>query len=125
MLQLFVRLDESDENGNGYCCSCGKQVSRHNCDGGHYQPKGNGYNLAAFIRKNVHIQCKGCNGFRQGNPAGYAMYMLMRYTDNTIQRIAMASYKKSNHYIHEKVYLKYKVKCEELVKTKNYKVKIG
>ena len=75
-IQLYVRLLETDDNGYGYCCSCGQSLPWDQCQGGHFQPKGRNYNAAAFEEDNVHVQCATCNTYRGGNPAGYVSFML-------------------------------------------------
>ena len=124
MLQKYVRLKETDRLGYGYCCSCGQSVHYKNADGGHYQPKGRHYNRAAFDERNVHIQCKSCNLYRQGNPAGYTAFMLLKYPEGTLDEIAMLSYQTSDRELWSETYYSYKDKCKELIKDKDFEIKL-
>ena len=124
LIQLYVRLLETDENGYGKCCSCGYVKSWGELNGGHFQPKGRHYNAAAFEEDNVHIQCITCNLFLQGNPAGYSAYMLAEHGLEVMEHIKMLSYKHlETDEIHELGKI-YKAKCMELAKTKNFEVKV-
>ena len=37
-----------------------------------------------FDERNIHAQCKPCNGFHQGNPQAYREFMLDKYGQDTI-----------------------------------------
>jgi hypothetical protein len=60
-VQLYAKLKETDENGYGYCKTCGKMVSWDESDGGHCIPKGISCNQASIDPRNVHLQCRPCN----------------------------------------------------------------
>ena len=79
LAQTLARLTETDEDGWGVCCSCGQAVHYRLADGGHFQAKGRHYNGACLDPRNIHLQCKGCNRYRQGNSAGYALFMIEEY----------------------------------------------
>lgn len=123
-IQLYVKLLETDENGYGYCCSCGKSKSWHELQGGHFQPKGINYNGACLEEENVHIQCVGCNNYRQGNPAGYSKFMLDKYGEDVIDYIKQKSYEILDIEEAREMAKIYKQKCKDLVKTKNFEVRI-
>ena len=123
-IQLYARLLETDENGYGYCCSCGDQLDWHTCSGGHFQPKGANYNAAAFEEDNVHLQCSRCNITNGGNPAGYYKFMLDRYGEAVIEYLKLESFTYlETEEVRETARI-YKQKCKELAKEKNFQVRI-
>ena len=87
----YARLRDTDINGVGYCCSCGKRLSWSEGQGGHFQPVTNSYNLACVDERNVHLQCSYCNCAMAGNPAGYAQFMLDKYGKEVIEEIKILS----------------------------------
>jgi len=123
-IQLYVRLLETDDNGYGRCCSCGKSLSWKETQGGHFQPKGRNYSAAAFEEDNIHVQCAECNLYMGGNPAGYMKYMLKNYGKKGVAEIESLSH----HYLDcnqiDELACTYKQKCIDLAKTKNFEVKI-
>jgi len=123
-IQLYVRLLETDENGYGYCCSCGKAVEFAESHGGHFQPKGRHYNAACLEEDNVHIQCPTCNTYRGGNPAGYSKFMLDKCGQDVIDYIKQKSYERLDIEEVREMARIYKQKCKDLAKTKNFEVRI-
>jgi hypothetical protein len=123
-IQLYVRLLETDDNGYGYCKSCGKMLTWQESNGGHFQPKGRNYNAAAFEEDNVHLQCETCNCYRGGNPAGYYEYMLKTYGKKAIAEIKQLSYKTLDNTEIREIAKLYKQKCKDLAPKKNFKVNI-
>jgi len=84
LFQLYVRLRDSDSEGFGNCCSCGKNVHYKKADGGHFISRGK---LATLLHEqNCHMECKGCNMYG-GNPSGYALFMLDEYGQETIEEL--------------------------------------
>lgn len=81
--QKLARLQESDDNGYCQCWSCGVIKHYKEMDGGHFIPKGKGgTNMWALDLRNIHPQCKGCNGFqmKHGNAAQrYTVKMIKTY----------------------------------------------
>jgi hypothetical protein len=134
LIQLYVRLLETDENGYGYCCSCGKSLVWAECQGGHFHPKGNSYNAAAFEEENVHVQCASCNLFQKGNPSGYLTYMNKEYGewDESNQEFSNPVVEHINSLIGTYLEIEevrdiariYKQKCKDLSKYKNFQVRI-
>ena len=123
-IQLYARLLETDENGYGKCCSCGEVKSWGDLHGGHFQAKGVNYNAACLEEDNVHAQCSTCNTYRQGNPAGYGQYMLDRYGNDVIEYIKQKSYEILDIEEVREMARIYKQKCKDLVKDKNFPVKV-
>ena len=73
VFSIFIRQRDSDDNGFGHCVTCGLWKHWKQMDAGHYVPR---QDLATrWEQKNVHIQCKRCNGFRGGEPEKMAAYI--------------------------------------------------
>ena len=123
-IQLYKRLLNTDENGYGYCCSCGKSLEWDESQGGHFQPKGRNYNAAAFEEDNVNLQCGTCNCTLGGNPAGYGPYMLREYGQEVIDYLLAQSYKYLETDEVRELARIYKQKCKDLAKNKNFMVNI-
>ena len=124
LVQKYARLRDTDADGWGNCCTCGKplQYGTAQAQGGHFHAKGRHYNGACCMEENVNLQCAGCNSF--GNvEAQYAKFMLAKYGKKIINKIAQASYKVLTREEIECIIAEYKVKIQELAKTKNFKVK--
>jgi len=80
-IQKLVRLKAADENGYCTCVTCGAKDKWTSFDGGHYIPKGHS-SYWALDERNIHPQCKGCNGFgmKYGTAANqYTLYMIDMY----------------------------------------------
>ena len=124
IVQLYVKLLETDENGYGKCCSCGEVKAWGNLHGGHFQPKGRNYNAACLEEDNVHIQCETCNIYRQGNVAGYSQYMQANYDNEVIEYLKKKSYEIQDIEDTRETARIYKQKCKDLAKQKNFEIKI-
>lgn len=92
LFSLFVRL--RDSNGDGYCrCfTCGAYKHWRKGDAGHGIPR---QHLATkFDERNVHFQCKHCNGFQGGMREVYEREMNRRYGPNTWDLMLLKSKQK-------------------------------
>ena len=71
------------------CCSCGKNKSSWRLgDAGHFISRGlRGLSGVYFDERNIHFQCKKCNGFKQGNAQGYRKFMLEKYGQAVIDEL--------------------------------------
>jgi len=71
------------------CCTCDRIiVYNKNCDAGHFISKGSGgLSGVYFDERNIHAQCKICNGFHQGRQAVYREFMLDKYGREVIDEL--------------------------------------
>jgi hypothetical protein len=77
VFSIFIRERDSNEYGYGSCVTCGLNKHWREMDAGHYMPR---QDLATrWYEKNVHLQCKKCNGFRGGEPEKMAAYIESYY----------------------------------------------
>ena len=83
----YIRLSEADENGICKCISCPKQDYWKNMDAGHFI---NRKHLSLrWSARNVHVQCKSCNRFDEGNIVGYTKAMLKRYGTGILDELEL------------------------------------
>lgn len=87
---LYIRLSEADATGYCRCCSCGRAYPWKEVDCGHFISRN--HNLGRFKRENCHAQCKKCNRFREGNKAGYAVYLQKQYGPEIIEELNQLQY---------------------------------
>jgi hypothetical protein len=82
----YIRRRDADENGMVKCFTCSKVDHWKNLQAGHYVPQSIALSLV-FHEKNVHVQCGGCNLFRNGNPTVYAVELRKRYGENILEEL--------------------------------------
>ena len=89
LAQKLARLSQTDKIGYGRCVSCNKRLHWKKADGGHFIPKKKSA-YWALDSKNIHFQCKGCNGFgmRSGIAAQeYTLWMIEEYGLTEVQKM--------------------------------------
>lgn len=89
LLQQLVRMKAADDHGMVTCVTCDKRLHYKEADGGHWLPKGNSSRWA-LEECNVHVQCKGCNGFgmKHGSAAhNYTLYMIDMYGKDWVEHM--------------------------------------
>lgn len=71
------------------CCTCSRIIIYNkNCDAGHFIPKSRGGLSGVYYdERNIHAQCKDCNGFHQGRQVEYRKFMLMNYGQEVIDQL--------------------------------------
>lgn len=83
---IYIRRRDSDDwTGYGSCITCGKVKHWKTVDPGHYISR-----RCLPIRwdeHNVHFQCKGCNGFNNGEPQLYRERLLSMYGEDEVNRL--------------------------------------
>lgn len=60
----WIRLRHTDEYGRGMCITCKKTIHWKQGDAGHFISRA--LLNTRFEPRNVHLQCKGCNGYGNG-----------------------------------------------------------
>ena len=124
LVQLYARLRDTDNNGNGRCCSCGKQLTWGEGQGGHWHPKTRGYNAACLIRENVNMQCSTCNLYRQGDIANYTQHMISMWGPDVIEGIRAVSHQTLDKDKVEEQIVVLRGMCKLLAQKKNFTVKV-
>jgi len=100
------------------CCTCRRIVHiKKNADAGHFIGRGSmGASGVYFDERNIHTQCKRCNGFEQGNPIAYKEFMLDEYGQDTIDMLLFLNKNQSYKDKFEMMGLMYKQMYEGLIK---------
>ena len=79
-MSIYIRLRDSREDGYGWCRTCGAVVFWKKADAGHFISRGLGGGSGVYFdERNVNLQCKQCNAFKQGAPVEYRKFMLREY----------------------------------------------
>lgn len=78
----YIRLRDSD-NGVFFCCSCGALKPFDQGDAGHFINRR--WRSVRWHEQNVHMQCRWCNRFNEGNAAGYALFMIKKYGQKRVE----------------------------------------
>lgn len=118
----YIRLRDTDENGIGFCCSCGKVIHYSNSDAGHFINRK--HKLIRFSEINVHAQCRECNRFDEGNMVGYYQFMINKYGDSVVKKLQISKNTtvKFGNFEIEKIAEFYKIKVKEIIKLKNFNI---
>lgn len=100
------------QRDRGICISCDKQQNWKDCHAGHYFPRTTGLALF-FDERNVNCQCAGCNTFRHGNLAAYAIALRKKYGEGILEELdaKRRQFKKYTRAEYETLIEKYK-KCD-------------
>ena len=59
LLQRYVRLKSSDDNGYCHCVTCGKLDHYTAMQGGHFYSRR--HIVFKLFEENIHVQCPACN----------------------------------------------------------------
>ena len=92
LLQRYVRLKASDDNGYCQCVSCGRVAHYAKMDGGHYYSRRH-IRLKCF-EENVHPQCKRCN-MLMNDPVindAYKEFMVDMYGERRVKAMKKITY---------------------------------
>lgn len=80
--QMLARISGADGDGNCVCVTCGHTGPWNDgFDGGHFIAKGS-CSFWMLDPRNIHPQCKGCNGFNMKHgsaPIKYTRWMTLMY----------------------------------------------
>lgn len=110
--------DKYPDTPFGYvkCCTCSTVVIyNQNCDAGHFISKGSrGMSGVYFDERNIHAQCKSCNGFHQGRQVVYRDFMLEKYGQEVIDKLEFLDKNQSYYGKIIGIGLMYKQMFEEL-----------
>jgi len=80
----WVRYKETKGIG-GKCVSCGKYYPYEELDAGHFISCI--YTKYRWDKRNVHIQCRKCNRFLNGNLDSYFLWMIKKYGMKTVKEM--------------------------------------
>ena len=124
----YIRLRDAIEHqknhpeepfGNVACCTCGAvTVWNKNTDAGHFISRGSGgMSGVYFDERNIHVQCKLCNGFFGGRSHEYEQFMVDRYGQSTVDMLRYLDKRQSYKNKVVQIGLMYKQMYAELIKS--------
>lgn len=88
----YIRRRDSDPTtGYGRCISCGKVVHWKDADAGHYVNRK--HMSLRYDERNVHLQCRSCNRYDEGNMLGYTKALQKKYGERVLDYLQV---KKNN-----------------------------
>jgi len=85
----YIRLRDSDGQGFGKCFTCSFRAEWKKFDAGH--GLGRQHKAVKYDERNVHSQCKRCNGFEGGQQAIYKEEVEKRYGKGTWDELTLKS----------------------------------
>ena len=100
LLQRYVRLKASDDNGYCHCVTCGKLDHYTAMQGGHFYSRR--HTVFKLFEENIHVQCPACNQWGMKTTKiqeAYRIYMEDMYGTRRIramQRLAWRASPKFN-----------------------------
>lgn len=80
----YIRQKDA-KNGVAQCITCGKWDDWKNLHCGHFI--GRQHKSTRYYEKNTHVQCPGCNSFREGEKDVYALYLVQKYGPNILEEL--------------------------------------
>lgn len=89
IFSTYIRLRDSDENGNCKCITCGRLGHWKNFDCGH--GIGRQHKATKYHEFNNHAQCKKCNGFEGGKREVYKEEINKKYGSQTWEKLEIMS----------------------------------
>lgn len=72
----------------GMCCTCGTVKAWLRMDTGHFKGRGMGGGSGTYFdERNVHLQCKRCNGFEGGRVQDYEKFIIEKYGQGVLDEL--------------------------------------
>ena len=84
---ILVKLLNTDDSGNGRCCTCGEPLTYKTADCGHYPNIPRNNMLFAWDLVLHDIQCRKCNRENQGEPEKFRDYLINKIGIMRLQEI--------------------------------------
>ena len=86
VFSIFIRMRDSNEDGDALCFTCGKADKWLNMDNGHYISRA--HRSTRWNELNCHIQCKRCNIFMNGNYPSYALNLTRVFGAGVLEELS-------------------------------------
>lgn len=86
VFSIFIRMRDSNEDGDAVCFTCGKADKWVNMDNGHYISRA--HRSTRWNELNCHIQCKRCNIFMHGNYPSYALNLTRVFGAGVLEELS-------------------------------------
>lgn len=130
----FIRLRDTDENGNGRCVTCNQPTTYREANAGHFIRRGR--HATRWNEMNVNIQDVACNKYKDGAEFEHSLYIDNKYpglelvendskgflrTSEVLHNKGKEIFKPGKPWLREQIII-YKNKVTELLKTKNFTI---
>lgn len=99
LVQLLARLEDVDHTWFGKCISCWKRINRREWDWWHYIPRS--YMSTAFDLRNIHLQCKYCNGQLHWNIIEYRKNLIRKYWLDLVEELEKKKHETKHYSVEE------------------------
>jgi hypothetical protein len=86
VFSIFIRMRDSNEDGDAVCFTCGKSDKWVNMDNGHYISRV--HRSTRWNELNCHVQCKRCNIFMHGNYPIYALNLTRVFGAGVLEELS-------------------------------------
>lgn len=80
----YIRLVNA-VNGTATCVTCGAKAHWKKMQNGHYIPRN--HLATRYDEQNCHVQCVGCNMFKNGNMDEYALFLVKKYGRDILNKL--------------------------------------
>lgn len=118
VFSVYIRLRDSNEYGMITCYTCPSYKEWKYSDAGHWRSRQ--FKNTLFHERNVHAQCKQCNGPYKGRPEEYRRNIIRDYGEGEDERLfAMSKHpKRFTREELEEMIIHYKNEVKKLKKEK-------
>ena len=122
LLQRYVRLKASDDNGYCQCVTCGKVDHYKAMQGGHFIPRGR--TILKLYESNIQPQCGYCNqwGMKQSHYVlRYREWMVDYYGERRVKAMEKLAWRTAPKFNREEV-IQFQRELKEKIKEEEYRI---
>jgi len=99
LVQLLARLEDVDPTWFWHCISCWKKINWREGDGWHYISRT--HMSTAFDLRNIHLQCKHCNGQLHWNVIEYRKGLIRKYWLDLVEELERKKHETKQYTVEE------------------------
>lgn len=122
LLQRYVRLKASDDNGYCQCVTCGKVDHYKAMQGGHFYSRR--HTVFKLYEENIHPQCPACNVYGMKTTRtqeAYRIYMEDMYGARRVRAMQKLSWRASPKFNRVEV-IEFQRELKEKIKEEEYRI---
>lgn len=122
LLQRYVRLKASDDNGYCQCVTCGKVDHYKAMQGGHFYSRR--HTVFKLIEENIHPQCPACNVYGMKTTRtqeAYRIYMEDMYGARRVRAMQKLSWRASPRFNRVEV-IEFQRELKKKIKEEEYRI---
>lgn len=122
LLQRYVRLKGSDDNGYCQCVTCGKVDHYKAMQGGHFYSRR--HTIFKLFEENIHPQCPACNVYGMKTTRtqeAYRIYMEDMYGARRIRAMQRLAWRTAPKFNREEV-IQFQRELKEKIKEEEYRI---